>query len=177
MSSARSTWIRGAVSLAVLGVLTAAVLISPVSAASNLTKAKVIKIGEARWVGLGDARYVENTAAPPTELEAATVVVLSLAPSGQSLTLDRQQTVFASAVVRVRSVGAGANGATCDINIAGQDGANSGENTPATANYDLTIPLLESAVLGAGTYDVTVECLESNPDMVYLSGQLAVWAT
>lgn len=176
MPGTRSSWIRGAVSLAVLGALTAGVLISPVSAAGTITKAKVKSIGDARWVGLGNARYAENEAAPPTALDAATVVVLSLAPSGQQITIKRTQTVIAQAVVRVRSVGAGANGATCDINIAGQDGQNSGENTPSTANYDLTIPLLESAVLGAGTYDVTVECLESNPDMVYLSGQLAVVA-
>jgi hypothetical protein len=43
-------------------------------------------------------------------------------------------------------------------------------------NFDVTIPLSESAVLGAGTHNVTVECLESAADMVYLSGQLQVWA-
>lgn len=44
MSSARKPWMRGAVTLAVLGALTAGVLISPVGAAGKLTKSKVKSI-------------------------------------------------------------------------------------------------------------------------------------
>lgn len=184
MRPARKTWIRGALSLAVLGAMTAGVLISPVSAASTLTKAKVKsiaasqvkKVGDQRFLAQGLARYVENAPTSPTPLSNNVTNVLDLAASAQQLTLTRTQTVFASAVIRGRSDSPNANGFTCDINIAGQDGQNSGINTPATNNFDVTIPLSESAVLGAGTHNVTIECTESAADFVYLSGQLQVWA-
>ena len=44
MQPAQKPWLRGVVSLALLGALTAGVLISPTSAAGTLTKAKVKKI-------------------------------------------------------------------------------------------------------------------------------------
>ncbi|MGH2691483.1 MAG: hypothetical protein ACRDHM_03170 [Actinomycetota bacterium] len=44
MSSVRKPWIRGVATLALLGALTAAVLVSPVGAAGTLTKSKVKSI-------------------------------------------------------------------------------------------------------------------------------------
>jgi hypothetical protein len=183
MRTTRTSWIRGAVTLGVLGALTAGVLISPVNAAANLTRAKVKNIAEAAvkrvgkdlFVTKGLGRYAENNPAAATPLSNNVTNVLDLAATAQQLTLTSSQTVFASAVVRARNDSANANGLTCDIKIAGQDGQNSGVNTPAVNNFDVTIPLAESATLGAGTHNVTVECTESAADMVYLSGQLQVW--
>ena len=183
MRTTRGSWIRGAVTLGLLGALTAGVLISPVNAAGNLTKAKVKNIAEAAvkrvgrtlFVTQGQGRYAENAPAAPTPLSNNVTNVLDLAATAQQLTLSRTQTVFASAVVRARTDSGAANGLTCDIKIAGQDGQNSGANTPAVNNFDVTIPLAESATLGAGTHNVAVECTESGPDMVYRSGQLQVW--
>lgn len=176
MSTVRKPWVRGVIGLAAVAALAAAALISPVGAAPALNKAKVLKFIRTAAVLQGQSRYVENDPSPDMDLTNAAAVVLDLAGSGQQLQLTAQRRVFASAVVRVRSgPAATANGITCDINISGQDGQNSGENTPAQANFDLELALAESAVLGAGSHNVTVECLESSPDMQYLTGQLQVW--
>jgi hypothetical protein len=173
----KGLWVSAVAILAVAAVAAGAFAIAPATAQkAAFTKAKALKLIKTAAVLQGESRYAENDPTPDTELTSDTAVVLDLAGSGQPLQLNGQRRVFASAVVRVRSgAGGTANGITCDINISGQDGQNSGENTPAQANFDLQLPLAESAVLGPGSHNVTVECLESAADMAYLSGQLQVW--
>jgi hypothetical protein len=175
---ARKHWVGSGLAVAVAVGLTAGLIGLPLAAgaAAPLNKAKVLKFIRTAAVLQGESRYAENDPTPDTDLTGTAAVVLDLTGSGQPLQLTAQRRVFASAVVRVRSGAApAANGITCDINISGQDGQNSGENTPEQANFDLQLPLAESAVLGPGSHNVTVECLESAADMQYLSGQLQVW--